>query len=226
MFGFRFDLIRSHEHGKTRSVIIYILRTSQRWLLKLWSEFWHCVPGFRPEDEDSTFLRNVVILPLKYVWTQPRNCNLNFLSCSFFSSVLFPFSLPVSSFFCFFHRHVFFLMAYVPYFGGIKLKEAYVITLLPVFVSVCVCPSVRVFPVNFWGLCDLLAVCVSPIIIARRHMKSTWRLCIPSNFLFFYAVRVLLKESRRLVLPGTCLFINFLSFTLFLFFFAFFCQDM
>jgi hypothetical protein len=65
-------------------------------------------------------------------------------------------------------------------------------TLLSACVSICVCPSLYVSHYNF---CRLLKLSISP---------SCLCVCVSRpNFLVFYAVNVLSKKSRRLVLPRT-----------------------
>jgi hypothetical protein len=101
-----------NEGGKARSV-----RSSQRWLLILWSELLHRVPSFHLEDEDSMLFRNVVILPQNYVLIQIRRpqSKLSFLFLLLFSSFsflspsfIFLSFLPLSCLISF--------MAYIPYF--------------------------------------------------------------------------------------------------------------
>jgi hypothetical protein len=88
-------------------------------------------------------------------------------------------------------------LAYLPYFE--KQKEAHEIILLSVCPSVC--------------------LCIPLLIFVRRLVRLPCYLCVRLNF-FFYAVRVVPKESRRLVLPRTTyFFINsfiLLFFTIFL----------
>jgi hypothetical protein len=76
-------------------------------------------------------------------------------------------------------------LAYFSYVD--KMKGAHDITLLCVClcISVYFCPCVSVFSPNLLGLWDGFAVCV------------------PHIFFVFYAVYVVSKESRRLVLPRT-----------------------
>jgi hypothetical protein len=66
---------------------------------------------------------------------------------------------------------------------------------------VAVCLPVLVFICA--SVCSSLSLCVSPVIFfVGRLMESPFCLCNPLFFVF-YAVRVVWKESRRLLLPRT-----------------------
>jgi hypothetical protein len=86
-----------------------------------------------------------------------------------------------------------------------KWKEAYEITLLSVCVYLWACP--RIFGVFWgsWGFWNHLAVCVSP----SNFLGGLWNyvyvgVSVSSLILLvFYAVRVVSKNSRLLVLPRT-----------------------
>jgi hypothetical protein len=58
---------------------------------------------------------------------------------------------------------------------------------------------------------NLLSVCVSPLIFVRRLMRSPLYLCVCTfflNFFFFYAVRVVSRESRRFFFSQNFLFLH------------------
>jgi hypothetical protein len=64
-----------------------------------------------------------------------------------------------------------------------------------------------VYPLNFWAteayeITFLSSYVYLALTFVRRLMRSPC--CAPPLFFVFYAVRVVLKESRRSVLPRTC----------------------
>jgi hypothetical protein len=65
------------------------------------------------------------------------------------------------------------------------------ITLLSLCVSLCICVYFCVCP----------PVCVSPLILEVYEITLLSVCLHPLNFFVFYAVRLVSKENRRLVLP-------------------------